>query len=237
MTRPGSRALRRRNRIGFTLIEIAAVLGLVAILASLGYQSVHKMMPRFRMMQTAKELRADLMGLRMSAIQNNRQARLLLVEADQDWKTPGGPNVGHWKLQLGNKSLRSNAWDTYPQDADDDGTDDATNKGNVEISVGGQDAVAAVSLAPWEALVGPGLNNADAIVFGPRGHVINPAADFGSDGTITLTLVNKIALQNGMEDSVSLKIARTGLVRMQTSIGSEEELSFGTDNVTIPGGS
>lgn len=237
MTRPDSRVLRRRSRVGFTLIEIAAVLGLIAILAALGYQSLHKMMPRYRMMQTAKELRSDLMGLRMSAIQNNRQARLLLVDADDDWETPGGPNVGHWKLQLGNKSLRSNAWDTFPQDADDDGTDDANSKGNVEISGGGQDEVAAVSLAPWQAMVGPGLNNADAIVFGPRGHVINPATDFGVDGTITLTLVNKVALLDGLEDTVSLKIARTGLVRMQTSIGSEDELSFGTDNVTVPGGS
>jgi len=74
-------------------------------------------------------------------------------------------------------------------------------------------------------------------VFGPRGHIINPAADFGVDGTITLTLVNKEALLDGKEDTVSLKIARTGLVRMQTSIGAQEALLFGTDNVTTPGGS
>jgi hypothetical protein len=138
---------------------------------------------------------------------------------------------------LGNKSLRSNSWDTFPQDADEDGTDDATQKGTVEISKGGQDEVRSVSLAPWQVLLGPGLNNADAIVFGPRGHVINPAADFGVDGTITLTLVNKEALLDGKEDTVSLKIARTGLVRMQTSIGAQEALLFGTDNVTTPGGS
>jgi len=237
VTGPKPRIVRKSRPSGFTLIEVAAVLALIAVLAALGYQNLHKMMPRYRMMQTAKDLRADLMGLRMSAIQNNRQTRLLLVDSDSTWETPGSPNVGHWKLQLGNKSLRSNSWDTFPQDADEDGTDDATQKGTIEISKGGQDEVRSVSLAPWQVLLGPGLNNADAIVFGPRGHVINPAADFGVDGTITLTLVNKEALLDGREDTVSLKIARTGLVRMQTSIGAQEALLFGTDNVTTPGGS
>jgi prepilin-type N-terminal cleavage/methylation domain-containing protein len=236
VTHPKPRIVRKAQRMGFTLIEVCAVLALIAVLAALGYQNLNKMMPRYRMMQTAKELRADLMGLRMSAIQNNRQTRLLLVDSDGDWESPGSANVGHWKLQIGNKSLRSNSWDTFPQDADQDGTDDATQKGNVEISAGGQDQVRSVSLAPWEVLLGPGLNNADAIVFGPRGHVINPATDFGVDGTITLTLVNKQALLDGGEDTVALKIARTGLVRLQTSIGSEETLSFGTDNVTTTGG-
>jgi len=237
VTGPKPRIVRKSRPSGFTLIEVAAVLALIAVLAALGYQNLHKMMPRYRMMQTAKDLRADLMGLRMSAIQNNRQTRLLLVDSDSTWETPGSPNVGHWKLQLGNKSLRSNSWDTFPQDADEDGTDDATQKGTIEVSKGGQDEVRSVSLAPWQVLLGPGLNNADAIVFGPRGHVINPAADFGVDGTITLTLVNKEALLDGREDTVSLKIARTGLVRMQTSIGAQEALLFGTDNVTTPGGS
>ena len=92
-------------------------------------------------------------------------------------------------------------------------------------------------MAPWESLAGPGVNNADAIVFGPRGHVINPASDFGDDGTITLMLVNKRALLDGTEDTVSLKVSRSGLVRMVSSIGPEQELSFSTDETTSLEGS
>jgi len=212
-------------------------MALITVLAAIGYGSLHSMMPRYRMIQTAKELRADLMALRMTAIENNRQARLLLVDADSDWQDPGSPNVGKWKLQLGNKSLRSSSWDTFPQDADIDGTDDSSARGTVEISKGGEDEMKSVSMAPWDTLLGPGLNNSDAIVFGPRGHVINPATDFGEDGTITLTLVNKRALLDGSDDTVSLKVARSGMIRMVSSIGKNETLEFSTDEVTTAGGS
>ena len=122
-------------------------------------------------------------------------------------------------------------------DADEDGTDDFTKRGDIDIGTGGSRATKAVSMAPWESLAGPGINNADAIVFGPRGHVINPASDFGDDGTITLTLVNKRALLDGTEDTVSLKITRSGMVRMISSIAPEEELSFSADETTSLGGS
>jgi len=210
---------------------------LITILAAIGYQSFRNSMPRYRMIQTAKELRADLMALRMTAIETNRQSRLLLVDADVDWASPGTVNTGHWKLQLGNKNLRSSSWDTFPSDADEDGTDDLTGRGDINIGNGGTQDKRTVSMAPWESLAGPGVNNADAIVFGPRGHVINPASDFGDDGTITLTLVNKRALLDGTEDTVSLKVSRSGLVRMVSSIGPEQELSFSTDETTSLEGS
>ena len=229
--------LRGRARRGFTLIELAACVALVAVLAAIGYGSFRNSMPRYRMIQTAKELRADLMALRMTAIETNRQSRLLLVDSDPDWGVAGSPNVGHWKLQLGNKNLRSTSWDTFPADADEDGVDDSTQRGTVDIGQGGEDETATVSMAPWGTLVGPGVNNADAIVFGPRGHVFNPASDFGQDGTITLTLVNKRALLDGTSDTVDLKVSRSGLVRMISSIAPEETLDFSTDQTTSMGGS
>ena len=210
---------------------------LITILAAIGYQSFRNSMPRYQMIQTAKELRADLMALRMTAIETNRQSRLLLVDSDADWSVPGTTNAGHWKLQLGNKNLRSSSWDTFPQDADEDGTDDHTKRGDINIGTGGSRGTQTVSMAPWDSLAGPGINNTDAIVFGPRGHVINPASDFGDDGTITLTLVNKRALLDGTEDTVSLKVSRSGMVRMVSSIGPDQEFSFSTDETTSVGGS
>lgn len=237
MTASSPSGFRVSSRKGFTLIEFGACVVLITILAAIGYQSFRNSMPRYRMIQTAKELRADLMALRMTAIETNRQSRILLVDSDPDWAVAGTSNAGHWKLQLGNKNLRSSSWDTFPADADEDGTDDFTKRGDIDISRGGSRATQTVSMAPWDSLAGPGINNSDAIVFGPRGHVINPASDFGDDGTITLTLVNKRALLDGTEDTVSLKISRSGMVRMVSSIAPEEELSFSTDETTSLGGS
>ena len=67
--------------------------------------------------------------------------------------------------------------------------------------------------------------------------MINPASDFGADGTITLTLVNKRALLDGTADTVDLKVSRSGLVRMESSIGPKDSLSFSTDDVSVLEGS
>ena len=212
----------RRKRRAFTMIEMAAVVALIAIFVAIGIGSLRSSMPRFRMIQTAKQLKADLMALRMTAIQNQRETRLLLVDADASWNQSGQVSAGQWKIQVGNKGIRSTAWDT---------------RRTVDISRGATNDKKSVSLTPWESLVGPGINNGDAIVFGPRGTVINPASDFGSDGTITLTLINKRALPQGREDTVSIKIAVSGMVRMITSMQENQSVEFGTDNASTMGGS
>ena len=212
----------RRKRSAFTMIEMAAVVALIAIFVAIGIGSLRSSMPRFRMIQTAKQLKADLMALRMTAIQNQRETRLLLVDADAGWNQSGQTNAGQWKIQVGNKGIRSTSWDT---------------RRTVDISRGAANDKKSVSMKPWEGLVGPGLNNGDSIVFGPRGTVINPASDFGPDGTITLTLINKRALPQGREDTVSIKIAVSGMVRMITSMQENQSVQFGTDNASTMGGS
>ena len=47
---------------------------------------------------------------------------------------------------MGNKSLRSNIWDTLPADMEMDGSDDQAGRGRVEISYRGEDNVVGVSL-------------------------------------------------------------------------------------------
>ncbi len=213
--------MRRVNRrAGVTIIEITMVLVLLAVLAGITHGSLKELLPRYRMVQTAKDLRNDIHALRYTAIEQSKEARVLLVTSDPDWSVPGPDSAGEWWLQVGNKGLRSNVWDTLPADMEFDGTDDSTDRGTVSIGRGGQDNALGVSLKPWDALSGPGTSNLDAIVFSPRGYVINPASDFDADGYITLTLVNKNAA--GIDDSVALRIARSGMVRLESSLGIDE---------------
>ena len=212
----------RQGRSGFTILEIAAVLGLISILSIVAHGSVRKLLPRYRMIQVAKELRNDIHALRFTAIEMNREVRLTLVEPDEQWDQLGTWSVGEWHLQVGNKPLRSSTWDTLPADGAENGSDVATGRGRVQISWDGEDEVRGVSLKPWEELAGPASGNDDSIVFSPRGWVINPASDFGSDGYIHITLVNKAALGDGIDDTVDIKVARSGLVRMESSLGPED---------------
>ena len=213
--------MRRANpRAGVTIIEIAMVVALLGVLAGITHGSLKELLPRYRMVQTAKDLRNDIHALRYTAIEQSKEARVLLITADPDWSVPGPDSAGEWWLQVGNRGLRSNVWDTLPADMELDGTDDSTDRGTVSIGLGGEDSALGVSLKPWGALSGPGTTNLDSIVFSPRGYVINPASDFDADGYITLTLVNKNAV--GVDDSVALRIARSGMVRLESSLGIDE---------------
>ena len=211
----------RAGRSGFTLLEIATALVIISILTAIGFSTLKSFIPRYRLIQASKELQEDLMSLRMSAIDQNSETRLLLTGADDDWSTAGAPSMGSWELQGGNRPLLSNRWDTYPLDLEGDGTDDAQGEGLVDIARGGIRSRRGVSLVPWGTLSGPGSGNDDSVVFSPRGWVTNPADDFDEDGYITLTLVNKIGLAEGVDDHVQVRISRAGMVRLQSSLGHD----------------
>lgn len=207
---------RFTTRRAFTLVELLFVIVAVSVVAAIGFGSVRDMMPRFRMVKAGKDLREDVSQLRTTAVETGLETRLLLVESDSSWNDPATRNVGLWKLQLGNRSTGSNRWETFPADAMEDGTDDETALGTVDMSRGGNDEAVGVSLLPWSGL------SDDAVVFSPRGGVSNPAGDFGTDGYLHLTLINKQALHDGVEDTVVLNIARTGDVTMTSSLGSRD---------------
>lgn len=209
------------------------VLALLVVLSAVGFGSLSHLMPRYRLVGSAQSLRGDIMALRMTSIETNRETRLLLVSADPDYGDAGTDSIGIWKLQVGNRSLRSSTWDTLP--IDPDGADLRTTRGLVDVSVGGEDERLGVSLMPWYSLSGPWSGNGDAVVFSPQGFVINPAADFGSDGYITITLLNKDALARGVDDTIELKVSRSGMVEMISSLGKEQAGTVGTESVTTLG--
>ena len=200
----------RSLRTGYTFPEIAIVLGILAILASIAVYSAQDSITEYRMMKSARLFQSDVQLLRSLAINTNRQTRLKLVAADVDM-VPGDAQVGEWLLQVGNRSSRSNEWDTLPIDRDGSSSSD---EGERSLSVGGNDEAPWISLAPWQTLVGPGLDNTDCIVFSPRGWLENPPGDF-VNGYIDLTIVNKRALALGGPEKVLLRVSRGGLARME----------------------
>lgn len=202
---------RRRSRRGFTLIEIGIVLSIVAILAVLGVATMRGSMPRYRMVNASKELKGDLGTLRMHAIEQNRQTRLVLLASDPSYLDPELPSVGAWQLQVGNRSRNSTRWSAIGP------------KSDVDLSKGGSRPAPDVSLMPWGSLIGPGTNSADAIVFSPRGWVENPPEDFQAEGYIVLTLVNKEARARGINDFIEVRVARSGLVDLKASLGRDPD--------------
>ncbi|MBN1336342.1 MAG: prepilin-type N-terminal cleavage/methylation domain-containing protein [Deltaproteobacteria bacterium] len=215
---PGcSKTLPRR---ALTLLELLLVLAILGTLAAIGWGSLRAQVPRYRLVEAGSLLAENVQTLRVSAITSSRETRLVLDEADPD---PGDASSwgGSWWMQAGNRSAGSTAWEFLPIDADD-GTDDDQGEGRVDIGRDGNHRMPGVGLARWAPLKGPGTENGDAIVFTPRGWVANPAADFDAQGYITLQLVNKRA-EGDLEDAVLVRIARSGYVRMESTLGADPE--------------
>lgn len=234
---PGTRIARSRSvlslrlRRGVTVGQVLVLLSSLVILGVVGWVATRDVLPRSRMIRLSKNLQADLVALRRSAIDLRRQTRIVFLQADTRLDDASSPSVGAWSLEVGNRSAGSNAWDVLPLDglteAEDTRAwiDRRTARGFVEISAGGQDSVAGVSLAPWPPLAGPGHGNADAIVFAPDGSVENPPRDLTSEGTIRFSLVNKRAWAQEVDDRVVVTISRSGSVQVTATIQQRPDQS------------
>jgi len=217
------------------MAELVLVIGILGIIATIGWSTIRPYIPRYRLIQVATDMTEDVRGLRMTAIATNRETRLLLESADMGVEDPGSWG-GSWRLQAGDQFANSQSWEDLPIDATEDGTDDEHGAGIVDIGEGGNRETAGIGLAEWSELAGPGTVNTDAVVFTPRGWVSNPADDFDEDGYITIRLVNKKALNSGQTDEVHIRIARSGYVRMEATMAVErEDHGVGTDGSSTLG--
>jgi len=202
------------TRVGSTLVEIAVVVAIVSVLAAIGWGLFQDRVTSHRMIGVSKMLYNDIVTLRSLAVDSNRETRLLLVEGDEQLD-PEDAQHGAWRLQMGDKSSGSTEWDTLPPDRD--GVVSEAD-GIRSLERDGENETTAVSLAMWSTL------EDDAIVFTPRGWVGNRASDFDS-GYITLSLVNKRALADGIDERGVLRIARSGFVRLE--LGQNSALADG----------
>ena len=158
----------RRKRSGFTLLEVVIAVSILGTLAALGWGTMQEHLPRFRLVRTAKQFRADLIKMRQIAVQTNREAKMLLLSSSGDC-TDGSSWGGSWQLSVGNRSLGSTTWDLLPVDSLEDGTDDNQTLGVVDLSEFGDERGYDICFRQWSNILGPTMgNNQDSIVFGPR---------------------------------------------------------------------
>ncbi len=222
------------GRRGFTLVELVITMAVFAVLSTVGFGLISAELPKMRTRRAAKEFYSLASQCRNLAIQSGRECRIQLVDYDPSPSSDSNENIGVYWVQLGERSVNSASWDTLP--VDDDGVDDETGEGNVDFSRGGEDELPWVSLGDWTAyqtISGPGDGgtNENAVVFNPRGFVSNPATDFASSGYIEIPFVNRKAAIDGLDDVWMVRIARSGLVRIDpgTWEGVADEGSAGTD--------
>ena len=211
----------RRYRAGFTLIELMIVVALISILTAIGIGMSSDLIPRFRTRQAARTFASKVNECRALAIRSGKECSVWLLGADSSL-TNLDSNAGEYWVGLGNKNRSSTTWDYLPVDTETGGSDSDQSQGVVDIGEeDGQFYQRRVGIAQWTTLGGPGTGNSDRIVFGPRGFVTNPSSDFGALGTIDITFVNKVARAEGFTEDWTVKVGRTGMTRIDTTVQSE----------------
>ncbi len=154
------------------------VLALISILAMLAASNLSSLMGRYRMNGAAREFAEEVEACRVRAISENREYIVRLTGSDP---TPlDGEfrrNVGSYEIARGEHHHGSTEWDIVENGARDLGAGPGQWKG--------------VSIEPWTPISGPpSYNLTDALVFSPRGHLLNDPSDF-TGGVLRVVFRNK----------------------------------------------
>jgi len=222
-----------RNRRGVTLIEIAIVVAIIGVLASIGAGLMNDLIPSWRTRQAAREFSARVSQIRAMAIADSVQYRIHIDETDSD-PSSGDTNYGAYYVQKGDLNDHSTAWDTLPVDMS--GSDDLWGEGYVNIQDGAEDSLPGVSIEALASTLAGQDTWTDSIILNAKGQLDNPASDFtcdingdgSSDGYICVTFVNKKSLAKGKTDEWMVLISRAGAVRMQHGEDSAVGYSVGS---------
>jgi len=209
----------RLHRRGFTLVELCIVVAIFLVVTVLGFGLTRDTMPRYRAKKAATRFMGHVNLCRMIAIETNKECRILLSEYDSNPTDLEEDNKGLYYIQLGNKDLNADEFDTLP-------TEHVNEHGTWDLSSGSTNYARNVSIMEWDGITGPTSSGSNTIVFSPRGWVTNPSNNFSS-GYITIQFVNKVAYADGINDIFKVQIARTGMTRLENPL-MKEPYSDGT---------
>jgi prepilin-type N-terminal cleavage/methylation domain-containing protein len=199
-----------RTRRGFTLIELMIVVAIFSILSVMGFGLTRNTMPRYRAKRGAEQFASNVATCRMAAIRSGAECRILMSDYDDKPATIITGNAGVYYIQLGNKSVQSDEFETLP-------TSLMEIPGTWDISEDSTNYLRNVSIMEWDNINGTTGAGSNSIVFSPRGFVANPSGDFSS-GYITIKFVNKLAYSDGINDIYSVQIARSGMTRIENPL-------------------
>jgi prepilin-type N-terminal cleavage/methylation domain-containing protein len=200
----------QRPRRGFTLIELVLVVAIFLVVTLLGFGMTRDTMPRYRAKKAATRFAGHVSLCRMLAIETNKECRILLSDYDSSPASLSTGNEGKYYIQMGNKDLNADEFETLP-------TENIGEQGTWDIAKGSDDYLRRVSILEWDTISGSTSAGSNSIVFSPRGFLTNPAGDFNS-GYITISFVNKIAYSKGISDIFKVNITRTGTTRLENAL-------------------
>ncbi len=201
------RRTRTNGRRGFTLIELAIVVGIFGLMAGIASTMLNDALPRWRTRRAAMELVANLEMARLRAGGDGVQYRVGDFGYDSDLADVS-VNAGSYTIAKGNRSISSSSWDLLPADMSGDTPDDT--EGTINIATGESHGLPKVSLEE------PAYD-LNEIIFSPRGFVDNPDSDFvAGNGYITLSFINKAAYAEGIVERWTVFISRGGDIKLES---------------------
>jgi type II secretory pathway pseudopilin PulG len=179
-------------------LELLLVVAIMAVVVSMTASDLSQLMGRYRLNGAARELASVVQSCRIRAISSNVEFAIVLVESDP---LPGNGNSranrGRYEVRVADSSTSPVTWS-------------ATTEGVFDYFAGPNER-RGVSIEAWSPLLGaPSYGLPDAVVFSPRGYLLNAAGDF-TGGVIRVVLRNKSA---GYVERRIVRIDRGGNVRI-----------------------
>ena len=99
---------------GFSLIELMIVVAIFSVLAVVGFGLTRETLPRYRAYSAAEQFAGNVAKCRMVAIRSGYECRILMSDYDDDPTDLNGDNTGEYYLQLGNKNVQADDFETLP---------------------------------------------------------------------------------------------------------------------------
>ena len=96
------------NRKGFTLTEVAVILGVIGIMMAISVPSYMSWLPRYRLQTSARQIYDDLNLAKMQAVRSNTVAVAIFTPATNQY-TIFLDTSGNWALDGGEPLIRQSA--------------------------------------------------------------------------------------------------------------------------------